>query len=405
MAKISIVTSGHFCTNPRVWREADALAAANHDVTVISVAYDPVQAELDRQMLKFRSWRYRPAADLRGHWAGSRLRRNWYRVRTRWGRFLVANGINDPYSLGYAVDRLLSTARTERAQLSIMHLEPAFWVGIRLHREGFRVAADFEDWHSENSTPGTGNYYQRGFYRSLESEMLRIAKHVSTTSHSMAGALSRSFCAPRPEVIYNSIPSVGNKPASRLDGVVRLLWFSQTLGRDRGLDALFSALPSLNGNWNLELRANATAAVRNWVDSQISARLRPRVQIEPTVSPDKLSEVVGNNDIGLALEVPLCRNKDLTASNKIFQYLQCGLVVIATDTAGQREVLDMIPEAGNLYPSSDISKLIEILNYWLQNPSKLTAIRTRVHAEANKRFAYEHQTRRLLASVDRALCV
>ena len=40
MARIAIVTSGHLSTSPRVVREADALAAAGHDVAVSGVWLD-----------------------------------------------------------------------------------------------------------------------------------------------------------------------------------------------------------------------------------------------------------------------------------------------------------------------------------------------------------------------------
>src|SRR6266853_3969884 len=103
MARISIVTSGHLSTSPRVWREADALADGGHEVTVIGVWFDPKQAEIDKQMLSRRSWVYQAAADLRS-------RSLWHRGRARLGRTLLAGNVRDPYALGYAVDRVLTSA-------------------------------------------------------------------------------------------------------------------------------------------------------------------------------------------------------------------------------------------------------------------------------------------------------
>src|ERR1700686_3135549 len=147
MARISIVTSGHICTNPRVWREADALSAAGHDVTVIGVSFDPHQAELDEQMLKKRFWVYQAAADLR---QGSTLRtidRTRSRLRSRLASRLLAANLHDPNALGYAVNRVLSSAIKQGADLTITHLEVALWVGTELHKRGFRVGADIEDWY------------------------------------------------------------------------------------------------------------------------------------------------------------------------------------------------------------------------------------------------------------------
>ena len=403
MARISIVTSGHFCSNPRVWREADALAGAGHEVTVIGVRFDQAQAALDDEMLRMRKWRYRAAADLRSATAGARMRRNWYRLRARVGRMRANRGSPDPHALGYAADRLLEAARDERADLTIVHLEPAFWVGTRLVEEGCCVGADFEDWHSRNDPADAFSGRPRTFLESLERRLMRSAAHKTTTSAVMAQALEQTYPGGAPDVVYNSVVKPPLRARSENDGIVRIVWFSQTLGRGRGLEDLFLALPALRGNWRLELRANASDEAKAWVRGSVPGALMDRVDLRPPVPPDELSEAVAANDIGLALEMPDCRNKDLTASNKIFEYLQSGLAVVASDTAGQREVLENVPGAGEFYPSGAPAELATRLNRWIGAPAGLPELRRRVHAEANARFAWETQRPVLLAGVERAL--
>lgn len=393
MAKISIVTSGHISTNPRVWREADALAAAGHDVTVIGVWLDAKQAGMDQEMLRRRSWVYRPAADLRG-------RAFWHRFRARLGRTLLSAKICDPHAFGYAVDRILQAAIQQKAVLTICHLEPAMWVGTQLHKRGSRIGADIEDWHSE-ALPDS-NPPQRIFLRALEREMLKRSVHAATTSHAMAAALAQRYQCTEPKVIYNSVPSVPFCDTQR-SGPMRLLWFSQTLGKDRGLQDVFAALPLLRGDWTLELRANTSAGMRAWVESQVAPSMRSRIAIEPTVPPEQLASVVEQCDAGLAPEQPSCGNKALTIANKLFQYLQCGLSVAASDTPGQREILNAFPQGGSLYRPGNGDSLAGILNGWLTDPAKLRSRRQAIATEANQRFAYERQAKILLDSVNRAL--
>lgn len=403
MPKISIVTSGHFSNNPRVWKEADALAEAGFEVTVIGVSFDPTQADLDKEMLKTRSWRYQAAVDLRPTSFIHQALRNWYRLRTELGNYLTEAIFNDKYSLGYAVDRLLASARHEKANLTIVHLEPAFWVSTQLHREGFRIGADFEDWHSENYVPGTISQKKLDYYRRLEQQVIKISKHVTTTSTAIARALSETFCVATPVVIYNSIWSVNTTQKINTDDKVNLLWFSQTLGPGRGLEDIFLALPQLKGNWRLDLIANCTTEASRWLEKQVPSKLRSRVLVQPTVPPDQLADLVSKYDIGLALEAPNCRNKNLTTSNKIFQYLQSGLLVIASDTEGQREVMSMIQNAGEIYRSGDISALVDILNRWIEHPDKLTAARSSISQKSNELFSYENQIPLLVQSVKNAL--
>ena len=56
-ARITIATSGPLCRNPRVHREADALAQDGHDVTVVTVAYHDRFERLDADLM--REARYR----------------------------------------------------------------------------------------------------------------------------------------------------------------------------------------------------------------------------------------------------------------------------------------------------------------------------------------------------------
>lgn len=394
MARISIVTSGHISTNPRVWREADALAAGGHEVTVIGVRFDPKLTEIDKQMLSKRLWVYQAAADLRSHSL-------WHRGRARLGRSLLGGNVRDPYALGYAVDRVLSSAIKQKADLTITHLEVAMWVGTKLQKRGFRVGVDIEDWYSESRAET--DVPRARFLRALEQEILNRSVHATTTSHAMADALAARYQCRKPKVIYNSVPYFSGCGTAATTSPVRLIWFSQTLGEDRGLQDVFAALPLLKGEWTLELRANASGDVRSWVDSQVAPALRSRVCIEPTVPPEQLSCVVAKCDIGLAPDPPSCGNKVLTIANKIFQYLQCGLSVAASDTAGQREILTAFPRGGCLYSSGDASSLAGILNFWLNDPFRLKASKQAIASEANQQFAYERQAKILLHSVNRGL--
>jgi len=262
---------------------------------------------------------------------------------------------------------------------------------------------DFEDWYSEASTETPLNLPAVRFYRDLEQKILNGAVHVTTTTYAMANALQEAYSVRNIAVIYNSTPVIAERPSNRGDNTLRLVWFSQTLGKDRGLQDIFGALPLLEGKWSLELRAKSSPSMRAWVESQVAPALRSRVRIESTVPPEDLSRVVARHDVGLALEQPCCRNRQLTATNKIFQYLQSGLQVAATDMPGQREILKDIPLAGSFYPPGDFQALAGILNGWIRELPGIEQRKNWIYREANARFSYQHQSETLLNSVDQAL--
>ena len=60
---------------------------------------------------------------------------------------------------------------------------------------------------------------------------------------------------------------------------------------------------------------------------------------------------IAEHDIGFAGEQNYCRSRDLTVTNKILHYLLGGLAVIASDTAGQRQIAAQAGEAVRVYPA------------------------------------------------------
>jgi len=55
--RICSITPHQLLNNPRIVREADALAAAGHDVRVIAVRLRPEQSAFDRELTDGRRWR------------------------------------------------------------------------------------------------------------------------------------------------------------------------------------------------------------------------------------------------------------------------------------------------------------------------------------------------------------
>ena len=151
MAKINIISGIQLSNNPRVVKEADALTEAGHEVAVFSSILNPVDAPLETALSKNKDWTLIPVIDnsIQSFW--QRLR--WFGARFRcrvWNKIYTASGWGNVRQLGYVGPELLELCRRRKADLNIVHLEQALWVGHQLLKEGERVAIDLEDWYSED---------------------------------------------------------------------------------------------------------------------------------------------------------------------------------------------------------------------------------------------------------------
>jgi glycosyltransferase involved in cell wall biosynthesis len=127
------------------------------------------------------------------------------------------------------------------------------------------------------------------------------------------------------------------------------------------------------------------------------------VSILPPVPPSALPAVIAGHDIGLALELAEIPSRDLTITNKILQYLNAGLAVVASDTAGQREVLARAPDAGLLVNLSDAVATATALDHLLGDRAAMMRRQQAARRLAEEVYCWEREAPRLLSLVADAL--
>lgn len=372
-ATVLLLIGGHLATAPRPQKEARALRDAGARVLIRGTWWNPTLAEEDLELADALGVNYAPVVDLRER-RGTLLRaRQWL------GRELLARtGIPSGRAFGIGAPELLAEARRLRADLTMLHCEAALWAGVRLLDQGLRVGVDFEDWFSRDRPEA--DPLARAL-RPLERRLLKEAAVCFAPTRCMAVALAKDAGTSRiPVVIPNCFPAEDIPAAEagpkdpREPGTVSFHWFSQTIGPGRGLETLAAALPRLQGPWRLALRG-VLGAHREWFERTFPAELRGRIQVlEPVPNRELLSRTM-SHDVGLALEEPYNPNKDLTASNKLFEYFRAGLAVIATRTQGQMEVMAECTRAGMLVPPENKEALASAMQQFIDQPMRLKTCR------------------------------
>lgn len=429
MARILIVIGGHLCTAPRPQKEATALAAAGHEVRVAGLWFDETLAQRDRALLAHQSWTFDPVLDFRPGQAsrfGVRLQAKTARKLYQWV------GLHHPALLGYGAPRLLQVAQAHRADLTIVHSEAGLWVGQQLLKQGYAVGVDFEDWFSQDLLPAAHHQRPIRWIAELEAFLLQHCRYRLTTSQAMAAAMANHYHVMPPTVVYNVFPksappsnssssetfptqtsdpfpenfpemSPAQHPARGTGEAVRLHWFSQTIGPGRGLELLFAALSQLTVSVEVHLRGHCSPQNQSWLAQHIPLGWANQVHIHPTVPNDELPARIAENDIGLALEQPHPPSRNLTITNKLFQYLQAGLAVIATDTAGQREVFQRFPAIGQVVEAQDATALAAAIEALVCHPAQLRSAQAAARQAAETQFCWELESQTLVAAAEKAL--
>lgn len=404
MKKILILTSAHLCRNPRVLKEATTLGAAGYDVTVMSISVQERFERMDRELMRELPFK-RVVLDYASAQAGPRLAGFIQRAATWTARKLCSEfALESAQTLGPAY-ALLRLARTVPADLTIVHTEIPIWAAQYLIRDGRHVAVDVEDWYSEDLLYADRQSRPLQLLQTAERFALQHAAYTSATAQSMADALAAAYQCPPPIVIRNTFPL---QPRARPDapatgGAPSFIWFSQTIGPGRGLELFLSAWARTTRPSKVFLLGEERPEYREKLLGRLPPARRGDLQFLPLVTPDELPVKLAEFDIGLALEPRWPLNRNITITNKILQYMNAGLAVIATDTAGQREVMQAAPDAGLLFTAHETTECAQQLDALLGDPARLRAMQVASRSAAAVKFCWEQDTPRLLAAVAGAL--
>jgi glycosyltransferase involved in cell wall biosynthesis len=401
--KILILTSAHLCRNPRVVKEATTLGGAGYDVTVMSVSSQVRFEQMDREMM--RSLPFKRVVLNYAEPTGSARLADFFQRAATWGARRLCSGleIETAQTLGPA-SALLRLARSFLADLTIVHTEIPIWAAQHLIKDGRRVAVDVEDWYSEDLLYADRRSRPLKLLRHAEGIALRHAVYSSSTSETMSDALVNAYHCPRPIVLRNAFPLQSqSRAATPASAVPSFIWFSQTIGPGRGLELFFAAWSRTTHASKVYLLGDERSGYREKLLARLPVDRRADLHFIPLVTPEELPRKLAEFDIGLALEPRWPLNRDITISNKILQYLNAGLAVIATDTAGQAEVMRAAPESGLALAAHETTEYAAALDALLGNPGRLRAMQLAARAAAEREFCWEQETPRLLAAVNQAL--
>ena len=268
-------------------------------------------------------------------------------------------------------------------------------VAAAARRCGARYALDLEDFHSGESE-ASDHALSHGLARRVEGQILNGATFLTASSEGIAEAYHESYGV-APHVIHNTFDLPGHTPdfSRRRTDLLRLYWFSQTIGAGRGLEDAVSAMGIAGVPGELTLRGRPAPNYLEGLERLASARA-PRLRIihEPPASPDAMVDLSRGYDVGLALEQVHVKNHQIAQSNKLFTYLLAGNAIAMTDTPGQHAVGVDVGAAAGLVPPGDVAALASVFSRWAKEPETLDAARRAAWEAARRRWHWQHDDER-----------
>lgn len=405
--RIAIVTTSPLMSNPRVVKEARALAWAGYRVTVFCGPSLPSLAEFERQQV----------VELKGcqvislDWGQKPLLRYWSRLRQGLALSVFRRlGLSSTLAYCRLHPELLKLAVRVDADLFIAHNLTALPTAVRAaQRRNALVAFDAEDYHSGQLPTENVSKSETRLTQLIERRYIPLCGYVTAASDGIGAAYTEMLGIKRPATMLNVFPLSDASLVIPQEELIRersqtfqtLYWFSQTIGPDRGLESAVKALAYLPDNFRLVLRGTFAAGYE-----EILMSLARSMHVDQRLvfhGPALASEMVVRaacHDVGLALEVPTTRNRDICVTNKLFTYLLAGIPCVLSNTAGQRPFARTLPHATSLMCDDSPRSLARSVNELM---SRYDEARREAKFAAQSVYNWDAESRILLRQVAEVL--
>ena len=399
-ARVTVVTSGHLSTCPRMLKCADALADDGCDIRVIATLHEPWAVEADLDVAAHRSWKAEAIDYRRGEggatywWSGARYRAARALAGAIDSRHLPMTVVSRAF--GRVHSELVRSIASDPGDLIYGGTTGALAaIAEAGRRTGTPYAVDLEDFHS-GETAGPDAPLVDALSARVERAAMRDAAFVTTSSEAIASAYQERDGL-RPTVIDNVFALPAQPPdLARVDPArLRVYWFSQTIGPGRGLEQAIVALGRSGVNAQLALRGRPHTGYLDALRALQRAEA-PHVEIVPLAPapPDSMVDCARGYDVGLALEQMTPRNRQLCLTNKAFTYILAGVAVAITDTPGQHALGVDLGRAAALVPPADVDALAAAFARWAADPAELDCAKRTAWAAATRRWHWEHELER-----------
>lgn len=386
------MTSGQPSLNPRLVKEADTLINLGFEVVVLYQYWNEWGTQNDITLLKEKKWRAirvggSPKENKMLYWSQKII----HKVNAKMAQLSFSMGIaerhlNKNWYLFYKV------ALRQKPDLIIGHNLGALPVVVKTAEKlDIKCGFDAEDFHRfEESDNITHLNVRAKIY--LENKYFRQLDYITTASPLITECYQQAY----PDLTFETILNVFQKknvyaPKKSSDNL-KLFWFSQTVGRNRGLENIISALSALPFNVTLTLLGQLSQKDKQYFISiaRNNAIDVKRILFMPPVEHNEIFRVANKHDIGLALEINTPMNRDICLTNKFFSYLSGGIAIVASSTQAQSNFLINHPNVGICFSSTEENSLANVLHFFNQNRERLK--KAKIEANRLARTTYNWET-------------
>ncbi len=268
-------------------------------------------------------------------------------------------------TMDYTILPQLCAGRKIKAKVFVGHRPATLPVISKLSKRcRAKTWFDIEDYHFEESTNLLEN--------KLTSEIInKYPAQVYTNASQLIGKAFMAKLGENESVEILNSPFISDNLNSKIEienvKPISFVWFSQSVTFGRGLETFFDALEEIQIAANVSLIGEIDQKFQAFINKKKLSNVK--IKFHGFIPENKIVEEVLSADIGLAIEsVTVDYSRRIAITNKILTYAIYGNFILATNTHGQIDFMNRVPNCGKLI---EIENITECLLLCVENLNKL----------------------------------
>jgi glycosyltransferase involved in cell wall biosynthesis len=277
---------------------------------------------------------------------------------------------------------------------------PAVAKAAAQHKKPFGF--DAEDFHRQEIDDDVNSlHYKICSY--MEDKYLPAANYLTASSPLIAEKYGQLYNK-QVMAILNVFPKTPAFPiVQNKNKPLKLFWFSQTIGPGRGLELVISAIGQTKAICELHLLGQPVNGYKQELSqlAQEAGIANYNLYFYEPVKASQLFNVAAQFDVGLASETGTCLNRDISLTNKLFTYIQCGIAVAASNTSAQTAFMAQYPQTGKIY--NNAKELSTILSTYNENRELLYQTKKESFEAGQAQLNWENESQKFLNVIENTL--
>jgi len=393
MSRILFITPKQPSTNPRLRKAADALSEAGHTVHVLYAFNADWAAKADEDILQEANWTY----ELIG---GTPHKKKWPYHISRIKRKIDAWRGHIEGAYCRSLQAYIRKGISWKPDLVIGHnpgaISPTLDIAKKLNIPSIFDAEDFYRGETNSSAI-------QAEITQLEDRWLDKFSHVTAAAPLIAKQYSSLYPNQVFSTINNAFPSQQISQPSPINGSLKVIWFSQVIGTDRGLvEFIKGLLQAPEIDILLTLIGSETDEFKSFIESQPQPR-RLKIRVMQPLPESELFKILKDHQIGLAIEPGFSKNNEIARSNKLFSYLVAGCHIIATRTPAQIDFEREYEPSLTFIDLKNPSSIKSALSHLVTNKEHLWEGRLKNWKQGQAKVNWETESKKLIDLIDQTM--